>query len=194
MKYGGFISWCNHFNIFLSSAFSDISSVKYPSWTDGDECLVSYILAVHGYFNEKVHWQIKCCSTGLILSTLRWHIFFLSFKQIDELVESFERRRNYVAAFLSAFGTYVNNCLNSCFVKILHYSVKITLLMERLKSLLFSCVLEYDAEAFSEISFLMEVNHFFFILTSMFISYSFIIMFPTPSWPCQIRTHGVFVA
>ena len=108
-----FVSYEGHYGttvtpkVFLSPrvehAFSDVSSIKYPSWTDGDECLVSYILAVHGYFNEK----------------------------IDELVESFERRRNYVAAFLSSFGT---------------------------------CVLEYDAEAFSEISFLMELEKFFFIL------------------------------
>ena len=79
------------------------------------------------------------------------------------------------------FSALLGRTLNYYFVKILYVQHEDNFTDERLKSFLFSCVLEYDAEAFSEISFLMEVNHFFFILTSMFISYSFIIMFPTPS-------------
>jgi hypothetical protein len=49
----------------FSSAFLDMSSVKYPSWIDGDECLVSYILAVHGYFNEKVRMERRTLKRSL---------------------------------------------------------------------------------------------------------------------------------
>jgi hypothetical protein len=45
-----------------------MSSVKYPSWIDGDECLVSYILAVHGYFNEKVRMERRTLKRSLLSS------------------------------------------------------------------------------------------------------------------------------
>ncbi|XP_028396356.1 BRISC and BRCA1-A complex member 2-like [Dendronephthya gigantea] len=68
--------------IFLSPSVEDAfgdTIIKYPSWNDGDKCLVSYILAVHHYFEGKV----------------------------DEIIKSYEHRQSYIASFLSHFGTCV---------------------------------------------------------------------------------------
>ncbi|XP_046848390.1 BRISC and BRCA1-A complex member 2-like [Xenia sp. Carnegie-2017] len=88
----------------VEHAFSDVSLLNYPKWKDSGESLVSYIMAVHEFFNAK----------------------------IDEITTSFERRRKYVAAFLSSFGT---------------------------------CVLEYDVERYSTLSFLVEFDYFYCIWT-----------------------------
>lgn len=79
------------------------SSLQYPNWSAGDECLVSYIALVQSFFVKKV----------------------------EEITSQYEYRRDYVASFLSSFG---------------------------------SAVVEYDAEAFTKIAFLFEVQGFYCIL------------------------------
>lgn len=66
------------------------SSLQYPNWAAGDECLVTYIPLVQSFFAQKV----------------------------DEITSQYERRRDYVASFLSSFGSAVIEYDAEAFTKI----------------------------------------------------------------------------